>query len=354
MRSLALTAFVASFTLGAWATGIITAPRAVGAFQSEDDGRCHAVVAQSSGTIVDVTHDCGGGIVATTVLARLVEPVAISGYYARNDNFRHVIVGLNNGDLFDIRFKPGIAPAPIRLINIRAFGPIVSLAAWTDVHNNKNIAILSKWFTGASVVSVYQANVGQPGKMHFLRIFPEPSMIDIAGEYVYWDNSNKVQIAVGAGGASSMKMISWAADLIPDQSNIESSFEGTNTPWVTNFPGSNAPSESIVSIGGNSGYYSGYAPWAAMIGMAILDTANQIKIFGANNGGGAIADGPFDLFAVAVHSIAGPHFTGIPSGTPRIQLVVAGSDGRLFSLSADQPDSSKVAPAWQFVQIGAF
>ena len=350
----ASTCHFTSFASLADAGSLIAGPRAVGAFQSEDDGLCHAVVAQTNGNIVDVTHDCHGGGVAASVLAQLDDPVAVCGYYARNDHFRHVIVGLSNGDLFDIRFKPGIAPAPIRLVNIHDFGPIKSLASWTDVHDNKNIAILTTWLN-AQVVSVYQANVGRPGSMHYLSIFPATNMIDIAGQYVYWDNSNKIQLAVGqAGESSSMKMISWSADVVPDQWNFASGFEGTNTPWVTSFPGASTPGEAVVSMGGNSGYYSIYAPWSAIVGLIFLNVNHEIKFFGANNGGGTIGPGSF-TFPAAAQSIAGPHFTGIASGPlPRIQVVVGADDGRLFSLSASQPSNPQGTPAWAVAQIGAF
>ncbi|MGZ3425678.1 MAG: hypothetical protein ACXVCV_03470, partial [Polyangia bacterium] len=94
----------------------IGGPRSVGAFLSEDDGRCHAVVAQTSGVITDVTYDCRSSTtLSTTPLATLDTPVAVTGYWARNDGFRHAMVGTAAGDLFDIRYKPDVPAAAIRL-----------------------------------------------------------------------------------------------------------------------------------------------------------------------------------------------------------------------------------------------
>lgn len=341
----------------------IAGPRSVGAFQSEDDGRCHAVVAQTSGGIVDVTYDCRSStVLSTTVLARINGPVAIAGYYSPNDQFRHAMVGTAAGDLFDVRYKPNLAPAPIRLTNIHGYGPIKSLAAWTDSHNRQNLAILTTWLN-AQVASVWQAAPGQVGDMHYLAMYPGNDYIDIAGEYIIWDDTNKIQLAHGS--PSAMQMISWHSSIVPDQWNIDVDFAGTNTPWVTDFPANADAPETIVSMGANGGFFSDYTPWSGTgtIVTGFIDSNNAIKIFRAVNGGGTMAPGSLQLGnscsrfirCIRAQSIAGPHFTDLRYGPiPRIQMVVALSDGRLQALSASQPGYPSASPSYDWISLGSF
>jgi hypothetical protein len=338
------------------ASDIISGPRAVGAFQTDDDNQCHVVVALKNGTIMDITRDCLAGPAATNLIAKLPKPVALTGYYAPSDHFRHVIVGLANGDLYDIRFKAAIPPAAIRLTNLADYGPIRSLSAWTDVKNNKNIALLTT-LNSAPTLSIYQAQAGKPGEVILVKSYPGIPIFDLAGAYIYADSTNKVQLAVGNIGApTSMRMVSWSVNTTPTPTTIQFQFEGTNTPWVTNFPGSGSPPESIVSIGSNSGYPSTYAPWSSEVGLVFLDKANQIKVFGFNNGGGVIAPGPFSIPGQDIgQSIAGPFYSGFLSNQPpSIQIVVATVSGALFILSATQPGNAQNTPSWVFTSIGSF
>ncbi len=45
-----------------------------------------------------------------------------------------------------------------------------------------------------------------------------------------------------------MSMVSWHANIIATETNIDSHFAGTNTPWVTSFPGLKAADESSSQL----------------------------------------------------------------------------------------------------------
>jgi hypothetical protein len=84
-----------------------------------------------------------------------------------------------------------------------------------------------------------RAQAGKPGEVILIKSYPGINVLDIAGAYVYADSTNKVQLAIGNIGApTNMKMVSWSVNSSPTPTMIQFQFEGTNTPWVTNFPGS--------------------------------------------------------------------------------------------------------------------
>ena len=192
-----------------------------------------------------------------------------------------------------ICIKPGIAPTPVRLVNIGDIGPISSLAAWADPRGNQNIAILTTQ-QGSRSLSVYHARLAQPGTVRFLRSLAGTDTVDIAGEYLHTDDTNKLELAVSPEGSpSSMAMASWSSQIGPEQSNVQWNFASTNTPWVTNFPGPQATSQKILSLAGAAGINSGYAAWSKALVTTFIGDDNKLQIFSANNGGGTLAPGAF-------------------------------------------------------------
>jgi hypothetical protein len=201
---------------------------------------------------------------------------------------------------------------------------------------------------------VYQARTLQPGAIQLLKLLPGAGVIDLAGQYSKWDDTNKIQLAVTLPGTpSSMQMVSWASSVVPGQTNFDAAFAGTPTPWVTNFPGAGVAAETVVSIGGGAGTYSGSAPWSSLLVMPFINAANKVQIFSASNGGGAVAAGALSLPA-SMQSLAGPILAGSASAAPSMHLALATTDGRLFSASATQPLSGTAAVVWTTTELAKF
>jgi hypothetical protein len=342
-RILLSLAAVTAFTSAADATPI-SGPRSVGSFFSNDDGASHAIIAKTNGDVLEAFWWDNTGV-GSSVIAHFDNIAAVSGFYSSWDGYRHAIVGLHNGQIWDVHFNPCCGITPTLLTTLSGWGDLKSLSAWTDPQHHTNIAFLTRWGT-STAFALYQQGGGSPTTTTFVDFFANDSGIDVAGHHEIWNNTSMVTVAVGS--PSRLAQISWGDNQRPDQ--FVDINAGSNIPWATRFP-ANQTAQTIVSLTASDAFCYFCQQWGGVEQIDLVTTANQMKTFNVNNGGGTLFDDWNFTYGPQVRSITGPFASPVSGGSYRRNTLVMMSNGDLWDMN---PLWSSSAPQWTFRKIGTF
>jgi hypothetical protein len=328
----------AALTASSADAALISGPRSIGSFYTSDDGASHAIIGKANGDVVEAYWWENTGISAS-VIAHFDGIAAVSGFWA-NDSWRHGVVALHNGQVWDVRYHPCCGIFPSLLVNLSGWGDIKSMAAWTDPQSHTNIAFLTHFGTG-NAFGVFQTGGNTPTTTTFVNIYQNDSAIDVAGHHEIWNATSMVSVAVGA--PSHIEQIYWSDNQGPG--NFFDISPNTNTPWATQFGGA-----TIVSLSATDAFCYFCSQWAGVEQMDLVTTGNQMKTFDVNNGGGLLFQDWNFTYGPLVQSITGP-FTSPVSGNFRHNTLVAMNNGDIWDMD---PVWTSGTPSWVFRLVGNF
>jgi hypothetical protein len=323
---------------------LISGPRSVGSFFTSDDGASHAIIGKSNGDVVEAFWFEGTGV-GSSVIAHFDNIAAVSGFWSSWDGYRHGIVALHNGQIWDVRYHPCCGIFPTLLTNLSGWGDIKSMSAWTDPQQHTNIAFLTHWGTG-NVLGVYQQGGNTPVSTTFVNIYQNDSAIDVTGHHEIWNATSMVSVAIGA--PSHLEQIYWTDNQTP--SNFFDILPNTNVPWATQFPGPGQPPQTVVSLSATDQFCYFCPQWGGAEQMDLVTSANQMKTFSVNNGGGLLFQDWNFVYGPLTRSITGPFLSPVGSSFRRNTLV-AMSNGDIWDMN---PMLSTGTPSWTFRFIGTF
>jgi len=325
-------------TAASASAALISGPRAVGSFYTSDDGASHAIIAKSSGDVVEAYWWEGTGTSAS-VIAHFDGIAAVSGFWA-NDSWRHGVVALHNGQIWDVRYHPCCGIFPSLLVNLSGWGDIKSMTAWTDPQSHTNIAFLTHWGTG-NAFGVFQTGGNAPTTTTFVNIYPNDSAIDVAGHHEITNATSMVSVAIGSPGR--IAQIYWSDNQGPG--NFFDISPNTNVPWATRFAGA-----TIVSLSATDQFCFFCSQWGGDEQMDLVTTGNQLKTFSVANGGGLLFQDWSFTYGPLVQSVTGPFISPVTGGYRRNTLV-AMTNGDLWDMN---PLWTSGTPSWTFRFVGTF
>jgi hypothetical protein len=343
MSRICLSLAAVAVTASTASAALISGPRSVGSFFTSDDGASHAIIARTNGDVLEAFWFEGTGV-SSSVIAHFDNIAAVSGFWA-GDGFRHAVVALHSGLIWDVRYHPCCGIFLQNIANLAGWGDFKSIAAWTDPQQHTNVAFLTHWGTG-NVLGVFQTGGNTPTTTTFVNIYQNDSAIDVTGHHEIWNATSMVSVAVGA--PSHLEQIFWSDNQAPG--NFFDILPNTNVPWATQFPGPGQPAQTIVSLSATDAFCFFCAQWAGVEQMDLVTSANQMKTFSVNNGGGVLFQDWNFVYGPAVRSISGPFASAVGAGFRRNTLV-AMSNGDIWDMD---PMWAAGAPSWTFRFIGTF